>query len=82
MINRFGVISKSGKPGKWRLIVELSAPAKFIINDGVNKTDASIVYSLVADATRMILSLGQGTKMAKIDLSNAFTFEGLLPGSH
>ena len=59
MINRFGVISKSGKPGKWCLIFELSAQAKFII---IYKTDASIVYSLVADAARMILSLGQGTK--------------------
>ena len=56
MINRFGVIPKFGKPGKWRLIVDLSAPAKFSINDGVSKTDASMVYSSVADAARMILS--------------------------
>ena len=72
MINRFGVIPKSGKPGKWRLIVDLSAPTKFSINDGVSKTDASMVYSSVADAARMILSLGQHTEMAKIDLANAF----------
>ena len=31
-----------------------------------------MVYSSVADAARMILSLGQHTEMSKIDLSNAF----------
>ena len=72
MINRFGAILKSGKPGKWRLIVDLSAPANFSINDGVSKADASMVYSSVADAARLLLSLGQGSEMAKIDIANAF----------
>ena len=35
-INRFGVIPKNHQPGKWRLIVDLSDPAGFSINDGID----------------------------------------------
>ena len=33
-INCFGVIPKSGQPGKWRLMVDLSHPSGESINDG------------------------------------------------
>jgi len=72
MISRFGVIPKSGQPGKWRLIVDLSAPALASVNDGISTLDSGMAYSSVADAARIILQLGQGTEMAKIDIASAF----------
>ena len=50
MISRFGVIPKSGQPGKWRLIVDLSAPALASVNDGISTLDSGMAYSSVADA--------------------------------
>ena len=32
----FGVIPKKGKAGRWRLIVDLSAPAEASVNDGIS----------------------------------------------
>ncbi len=34
----FGVIPKKGKPGKWQLIVNLSAPEGASVNDGIDKS--------------------------------------------
>ena len=34
-ISKFGVIPKGHTPGKWRLIVNLSAPAGHSVNDGI-----------------------------------------------
>ncbi len=38
----FGVIPKKGKPGKWRLIMNLSAPDGASVNDGIDKELASV----------------------------------------
>ena len=40
MISRFSVMPKSGQPGKWRLIVDLSATSLASINDGVSLLDS------------------------------------------
>lgn len=71
-INRFGVIPKPHKPGKWCLIVDLSYPHGLSINDGISPTDSSMVYSSVDDAAHIIASLGRNTSMAKIDIKSAF----------
>ena len=72
MVSRFGVIPKSSKPGHWRLIVDLSAPASASVNDGISSADSGMAYSTVHDAARMVLQLGPGTEMAKIDIASAF----------
>ena len=36
----FGVIPKRNKPGKWRLIVDLSAPEGSSVNDAISKSGA------------------------------------------
>ena len=70
--SRFGVIPKSSKPGHWRLIVDLSAPSSASVNDGISTADAGMAYSSIHDAARMVLHLGTGTEMAKIDIASAF----------
>ena len=70
--NRFGVIPKHNKPSKWHLIVDLSYPDGHSVNDGIDPADASMAYSSIEDAARIILSLGRSALLAKIDISSAF----------
>ena len=72
ILNRFGVIPKANKPGKWRLIVDLSYPKGSSVNDGIAKADSSMVYSSIEDAARLILGLGKSALLAKIDVASAF----------
>ena len=71
-LNPFGVITKRGHPRKWCLIVDLSSAKGMSINDGINAEYCSITYASVDDAVKMILELGQGTLLAKLDLKEAY----------
>ena len=71
-INRFGVIPKSSQPGKWRLIVDLSHPDGFSINDGIEPELCSLSYASVDSAVAVIMRLGRGTILAKLDLESAY----------
>ncbi len=55
----FGVISKWGRSGKWRLIVNLSVPEGKSMNDGISKE-------------RTVQGLGKGALMAKMDIKQAY----------
>ena len=70
-ISKFGVIPK-GTPGKWRLIVDLSAPEKSSVNDGVDTSMCSLQYVRVEDAAREVAKQGYGAWMAKIDVQQAY----------
>ena len=65
-----GMIPK--KNGKWCMIMHLSAPAGRSVNDGIHPEDFSLHYSSVDDAVAILLHLGKGALMAKIDLKSAF----------
>lgn len=52
--------------------VDLSAPASASVNDGIRSGDSGMAYSSIHDAARMILHLGVGTQMVKIDIVSAF----------
>ena len=71
-ISRFGVIPKSHQPDKWRLIVDLSHPRSYSVNDGIPKSLCGLSYITVDDAINKILELGPNTLMAKIDIKSAF----------
>ncbi len=65
-----GVVPK--KAHKWRMIMHLSAPTGASINDFIPGESYSLQYSSVDDAVRLLLSLGEGALMAKVDLHAAF----------
>ncbi len=65
----FGVIPKKGKPGRWRLIVNLSAPDGKSVNDGIDKGLSSVAYTSVDDVVRRVL---EGAKLAKADVKAAY----------
>ena len=48
-ISPLGVIPKKHTPGKWRLIVGLSNPKNFTVNDGIPKEFCSLSYVSVDD---------------------------------
>lgn len=70
--NAFGVIPKCHKPGKWRLIVDLSAPEGHSVNDGIPKHLCSLSYISVDNITNTVLHLGEGSLLAKADVKEAF----------
>ena len=57
-ISPFGVIPKSHQPGKWRLIVNLSYPNGFSVNDSIPRELCSISYVTIDDAIQNIVELG------------------------
>ena len=71
-ISPFGVIPKRGKPGKWRLIIDLSSPAGLSVKDGVTQELCSISYTSVDEVVKLIQRLGRGTLLAKMDLKEAY----------
>ena len=60
------------KDGRWRMILHLSAPAGRSINDHISQDDYSLHYTSIDDAIRILLQLGKGALMAKVDLKSAF----------
>ncbi len=72
VISRFGLIPKRGQPGQWRLIQDLSHPPGHSINDGIDKDLCSLVYVTVDIAIEQITKLGQGSRLAKIDIQHAY----------
>lgn len=71
-VSRFGVIPKRHQPGKWRLILDLSSPEGKSINDGIDKEWSSLQYESVDDAARILMGLGRGAMLAKIDIAHAY----------
>ena len=71
-ISRFGVIPKHHSLNKWRLIVDLSHPVDFSINDDIPKDLCSLTYITVDTVINHIMELGPETLLAKIDIKSAF----------
>ena len=66
-ISRFGVIPKGHTPGKWRLIVDLSAPSGHSVSDGIESDLCALEYTSVDRAAALIRRLGQQCLLAKIE---------------
>ena len=71
-ISRFGLTPKKS-PGEWRrLIVDLSSPEGFSVNDGVSSHLCSVNYVSIDDALREVSRLGAGSLLAKVDIQKAY----------
>ena len=67
-----GVIPKKNRPGKWRLIVDLSSPRGFSINDGVSSDLSTLSYTSVDHLASLVLSHGEGALLVKADIKEAY----------
>ena len=64
--------SAEKKDGSRRLIMDLSQPTGASINDGIQKEEFPIKYTLFDVATNMVYRRGRSCLMAKIDIKHAF----------
>ena len=71
-LSPFGVIPKKYKPDKWRLIVDLSSPTGYSVNDAIARDPCSVSYTSIDDVVEFAQDLGQGCLMAKLDLQEAY----------
>ena len=71
-ISRFGIIPKCHQQGKWWLIIDLSYPKLYSVNDGIPKHLCSLTYVTVDDAITKILESGPDTLLAKVNIKHAF----------
>ena len=67
-----GLVPKGHNTGKWRLIVDLSCPPQFSVNDGIEEDLCSLRYASLDDAVRLISHLGPGCQLVKLDLKDAY----------
>ena len=62
--NPFGVIPKPKQPGKFCLIVDLTAPQKASVNDGTDAMLCSLEYTSVEQAAKLVKCLGSASLWA------------------
>ena len=67
----FLVIPKS-TPGKWRWITDLSYPSRARVNFGVPEDGCHFQYPGIQETIDKIMLYGNGTLLAKFDLSPAY----------
>ena len=67
-----GIIPKRNKPGKWRLIVDLSSPQGISINDGIDTDKSSLSYASVDHLAALVVSTGRGGFLLKADIREAY----------
>ena len=67
-----GMIPKKNKPGKWRLIVDLSSPKGHSVNDGINSEYCSLEYATVDMLADLVLQMGQGALLVRADIKEAY----------
>ena len=60
------------KPGKYRLIMDLSSPKNFSVNDGIDPALLSLSYASIDHLSSLILSLGRGAMLVKADIKEAY----------
>ena len=58
--------------GSARLILDLSSPRGDSVNDGISKEDFKCKYSKFDDAVSIVLHIGPGAVLGKIDIKHAF----------
>lgn len=77
--NAFGVIPRAHKPGKWRLIVDLSSPEFHSVSDFILKELVSISYISTDTIANTVILLGQGSLLAMADVKEAFRIIPVAP---
>ena len=71
-ISPLGLIPKKNKPGKWRMIVDLSSSRGSSINDGISSDVASLQYTSIDDLAALVESEGEGSYLVKADIQEAY----------
>ena len=71
-LSPLGAIPKKHKPGKWRLIVDLSSPAGASVNDGISVEWSSVAYVSIDHLSSLVLGAGTRALLVKADIKEAY----------
>ena len=74
-----GLVPKDHQPGKFRLIIDLSATQGASVNNVINSSLTTLSYPKVYDAVALVKSAGRGALMAKLDLTAAYRHVSVHP---
>ena len=76
-----GLVPKmlNGVQTGWRVILDLSSPEGYSVNDGITKEHGKLVYETVNDAIKLVAQAGKGAVMMKRDLKSAFRHVPISP---
>ena len=77
-VSRFGIIPTK-QSDCWRLILDLSAPEGWSVNDGIDPSSCTFSYISVDQAADVLSMKGQGSLMAKIDIKSAYRIVPIHP---
>ena len=66
-----GLVPK-GSSGKFHLIVDLSSPHGSSVNNGIGPEACSLEYVSVDSVAAVVVGLGRGTLLAKVDIRSAY----------
>ena len=78
-ISPVGVIPKKHKPGKYRLIMDLSSTNNCSVNDGIDPVLSSLSYVSIDHLSSLILSLGREALLVKADIKEAYRMVPIHP---
>ena len=81
-ISPLGVIPKKNKPGKWRLIVDLSSPKGGSVNEGVDPEWSTLSYATVDHLAALVIQHGPGALLVKADVKEAYQMTPVHPDDH
>ena len=81
-ISPMGMIPKKNRPGKWRLIVDLSSPKGKSVNDGISPELASVQYSSVDHLASLVRQSKRGALLVKADIKEAYRNIPVHPDDH
>ena len=71
IVSPIGLVQKKSSDD-YRLIFDLSFPEDHSINDGIPKEFCSVNYTQFDEAIDMVLEMGPGSYLSKIDIQSAF----------
>jgi hypothetical protein len=80
-ISPIGLVPKK-TANQFRLIHHLSYPEGLSVNDFIDPEHSKVHYATFDDAVQILLTLGQGSFMAKTDIDNAFRLIPIHPSDH
>ena len=79
-ISPIGLIPKKNRPDKWRLIVDLSSPKGFSVNEGIAEEWSSLSYATIDHLVAIIMKIGHNDSfMVKADIKEAYRMVPIHP---
>lgn len=81
-VSPLGLVPKAHQENKWRLIMDLSYPSGYSINDGIPPALCSLHYASVDNAVDIIKQLGRGAQLVKLDVKDAYRIVPVHPSDY